>query len=76
MPANRLDSPEFLNEEVQLLLGELAAFHATRDAELSAAKACARLDAFKEVRELLRNSGGNPDAVLLMLDELQSKEIH
>jgi hypothetical protein len=76
MPHERLNSPEILNEEVQLLLGELEAFHATRDAELSAAKACARLEAFKEVRDLLRANGGNMDAVLLLIDELQSKEIH
>jgi hypothetical protein len=71
-----MDSPEVLNEEVELLLGEMEVMKATHKAELSATKAIARREAISEVRRLLLEGDGNRDSILLVLDELQSKAIH
>jgi hypothetical protein len=76
MPLARMDSPAVLNEEVELLLGEMAVMKATHKAELSAAKAVARREAIAEVRRMLLESDCTRDSILLVLDELHSKAIH
>jgi hypothetical protein len=76
MPLERLNSPEVLNEEVELLLAELAALQTSRKAELSASKESARREAIAEMRKLLAEHNFDGNSFLLALDELQSKAVH
>jgi hypothetical protein len=76
MPLQRLNSPEVLNEEVELLLAELAAMQVSRKAEISAAQASERAKVIAEMRALLLEHNCDGNSFLIALDELQSKAIH
>lgn len=76
MPLERLNSPEVLNEEVQLLLAEIESKDACHAAELSAAKAFVRRATLEEIRRLIVEQNCDGEALLLALDEMTSRAIH